>query len=109
MIIIVCLLTLDWVNDDLIAKIDQSATLSKAFNDPTLLNSLELFHKNPKAALAAAQESPEVANFLQEFCSLMGDHFNSLADKQEKLQEEPLITEKLTEGERNIHYHLCPW
>ena len=34
--------------------------------------------------MARAQHNPEMRTFLQEFCSLMGDHFTTLADKEDK-------------------------
>ena len=33
--------------------------------------------------MARAQHNPQMRTFLQEFCSLMGDHFTTLADKED--------------------------
>ena len=85
------------MTDDLLSKIDNNPVLSRAFKDPSLVKVLEQFHKNPQQALAAAQDSPEVLAFLRQFCSIMGDHFTTMADNQEK-KEEPLISEQLSEG-----------
>ena len=77
--------------------IDKDPVLSKAFKDPHLFKVLEEFHKNPKQALAAAQHNPEVKEFLQHFCSIMGDHFTSIAGTQDR-ERKPLISEQPSEG-----------
>ena len=92
---IICII--DWVTDDLLEKVSKNRVLSKAFSDPALNKVLDDFHKDPQGAFAAAQSKPEVMEFLKEFSNLMGDHFMSLGNKE---QEEELITEHLSEGNR---------
>lgn len=87
----------DWVTEDLLKKLDQNPVLSKAFTDPALSRLLEEFHQNPQAAMAAAQSNPEVREFLQEFCGLMGDHFTAFSNKEKQVDEE-LLSEQLTQG-----------
>lgn len=78
--------SLDWVTDDLLTKISSNTVLSKAFSDPKLFQVLEEFQKNPQQAMMAAKHDPVMTEFLQEFCSVMGDHFNTMADLQEGQQ-----------------------
>lgn len=96
-------LIIDWLNEDLLSKISSNPILSKAFADPKLFKVLEDFQKNPQQALMAAQHDPVVSEFLQQFCSLMGNHFNTMADLQDKKQP---ITEvkELSEGNNLYMY-----
>ena len=93
----------EWMTDDLLNKISSHPLLSKVFQEPRLAEVLSQFQSNPQAALAAASGNPEMQQFLQEFCSLMGDHFTALADKEEKetkpSAEQPLIAETTATGE----------
>lgn len=93
------------MTDDLLSKIDQNPILSKAFGDPSLFKVLEEFHRNPQEALAAAQRTPEVREFLQQFCSLMGEHFTEMADSQQENDQPPppLISEQLSEGQLSVY------
>ena len=91
-------LSVDWVTEDLLTKIDQNPTLAKAFRDPALAKVLEEFHQNPQAVFKASQCNPEIQKFLQEFCGIMGDHFTSLADQEDIKLKQPLISEQLSEG-----------
>lgn len=73
-----------------------------------LSQTLQQFHQNPQETLAAAQHKPEVRKFLQEFCSVMGDHFTALADKEEggraRRQTASQITEVPDPGEsKNVN------
>ena len=95
----------DWATDDLLARIEKHPLLSKVFQDPTLSQVLVEFQSNPQKVMAASRENPEIQRFLQEFCSLMGDHFTTLADKKEGVgsgggvsSKEPLISEATTSG-----------
>lgn len=41
------------------------------------------FQSDPTAVLQSAAGKPELQTFLREFCSLMGDHFSELANKDD--------------------------
>lgn len=90
------------MTEDLLKKIEDNPILSKAFTDPAFSDVLEEFHRNPEESMKRA--NPEVRKFLQEFCSLMGDHFTSLGSSQPAVSEEH-ITEQLSEGE--CHVYSC--
>lgn len=55
-------LSVDWVTDDLLAKIENDSILSKAFKDPEMTQALAQFQDNPEHTLAAATDKPEVRN-----------------------------------------------
>ena len=48
---------------------------------------LQEFHQNPQETLARAQHNPQMREFLQQFCSLMGDHFTALAEKDDRSKQ----------------------
>lgn len=93
----------EWVTDDLIAKIKEHPVLSKAFQDPSLSQVMSQLITNPQAMMTAAQSSPEMRNFMKDFCDLMGDHFSKLADKptqqSQNTLEDPEVREKLEKPE----------
>ena len=85
------------MTDDLLERIERHPLLSRAFRDPSLSQVLAEFQRNPEAMLAAAQGNHELMQFLQEFSSLMGDHFLTLSGKKDhekkKAPERKLIAE----------------
>lgn len=56
----------DWVSDDLLSKIEKDPVLSKAFQDPAMTQALAQFQADPKHALAATKDNPEVGSFNRE-------------------------------------------
>lgn len=74
----------EWMTESLLEKIEKHPLLSRALRDPHLAQVLSQFQSNPRAALQAAAGNREMQQFLREFCSLMGDHFTELADKEER-------------------------
>ena len=59
---------LDWVTDDLLAKIKAHPLLSRVFQDPQLAQVIGQFQSNPQAAMVATRNNPEVSqNFSGEF------------------------------------------
>ena len=86
---------IDWVTEDLLGQFEKNPVLSKGFSDPKFTKVLEDFHRNPQEAMKFAQSDPQVQQFLQEFCNVMGNHFTSIADEKDK---ELSITEHLSEG-----------
>ena len=72
------------MTESLLEKIEKHPLLSRALRDPHLAQVLSQFQSNPQAALHAAVGNREMQQFLREFCSLMGDHFTELADKEER-------------------------
>ena len=67
--------------------------LSKQFTDPRFSKAIAQFQSNPEHVMAMCQNNPEMREFIQEFCGIMGNHFTDYADKQEKVWR-VLITKK---------------
>ncbi|KAH3728971.1 uncharacterized protein LOC127853959 [Dreissena polymorpha] len=70
----------EWVTDDLLTKLEKNEKLAKRLQDPTFVRAIGEFQQNPQQALLKYGENKEVQEFFQDFCGLMGEHFNKLAD-----------------------------
>jgi hypothetical protein len=92
----------EWLTADMLDKIDSNPVLSRGLTDPNISKALEKFRTNPEEAMKENQKNPQVMEFLQEFCKLMGDHFTSLADKRDSTHQEEQIRECLTEEEKKM-------
>ena len=64
----------DWVTDDLLTQIQQNETLSKRMTDPTFVQAIGEFQKDPKAASEKYQNNPEMQKFFTDFCNIMGNN-----------------------------------
>eukprot|EP00112_Aurelia_sp_Birch-Aquarium-sp1_P005485 Seg1622.13 transcript_id=Seg1622.13/GoldUCD/mRNA.D3Y31 product="hypothetical protein" protein_id=Seg1622.13/GoldUCD/D3Y31 len=76
----------EWINDDLLSKLERNPKLLKKLGDPRYSQALDSFQTNPQEAMAALQNDPEVKEFIQEFCGILGDHFDTLGEKEKKVQ-----------------------
>ncbi|KAL8559512.1 hypothetical protein ACOMHN_037176 [Nucella lapillus] len=73
----------EWVTDDLLEKVQKNETLSKRLGDPRFMQAVTEFQADPKAAMMKYQDSPEMQQFLKEFCGILGDHFSSMGKKED--------------------------
>ncbi|KAL4232860.1 hypothetical protein ACF0H5_007547 [Mactra antiquata] len=77
----------EWVTDDLLTKLEKNEKLTKRLQDPRFMQAIGEFQKNPTEALKKYGQDADIQEFLQDFCSLMGDHFNKLSDQQDSATE----------------------
>ncbi|CAH1227415.1 Hypp160 [Branchiostoma lanceolatum] len=82
----------DWVTEDLLKKIQSSSSLTSKMEDPRFQQALAKFQRNPALAMQEYGDNPEVQKFFTEFCSILGDHFTKIADKQDSVQPPPVQT-----------------
>lgn len=68
-----------WLNQELLMKIAQNPNLMRCFMDPRFSTVIQELQTNPQECLKKYGNNPEFSNFIKEFSSLMGDHFNNLA------------------------------
>ncbi len=68
-----------WLNQELLMKIAQKPNLMKAFMDPRFAEVIKEMQNNPKECMLKYGNNPEFSNFIKEFSSIMGEHFNNLA------------------------------
>eukprot|EP00814_Leptocylindrus_danicus_P007106 CAMPEP_0116040300 /NCGR_PEP_ID=MMETSP0321-20121206/24273_1 /TAXON_ID=163516 /ORGANISM="Leptocylindrus danicus var. danicus, Strain B650" /LENGTH=455 /DNA_ID=CAMNT_0003520081 /DNA_START=81 /DNA_END=1448 /DNA_ORIENTATION=+ len=86
----------DWATPDLIEKFANNPRLCKFLSDPKFMKIVRALEQNPKATFASLENEPELLASLNEFCSLMGDHFTKLdKEKQDKESIGPLAKEAL--------------
>ena len=83
-----------WMTPDLLKKIAANPLLRKGFGDPRCQAAMAEMQTDPQAAMRKYGDQPEMRSFLQAFMKLMGEHFSSLADKQdeEKARAGPALT-----------------
>ena len=68
-----------WLNQELLMKIAQKPNLMRCFMDPRFSTVIQELQANPQECLKKYGNNPEFSNFIKEFSSLMGEHFNKLA------------------------------
>ena len=77
-------IVIDWITEDLLSKVEKNPKLLKQLEDERFSQALTAFQANPQQAMLAVQNDPEVKEFIQEFCGLLGDHFASLGEEEMK-------------------------
>jgi len=87
-----------WMTPELLTKIAANPVLRKGFTDPRCQQAMAEVQTNPQEAMQKYGQVPEMRTFLQAFMKLMGEHFTSLADKQEA--EKAKSQEQLTPEQR---------
>ncbi|KAK7108391.1 uncharacterized protein [Littorina saxatilis] len=71
----------EWVTEDLLETVQKNETLSRRLGDPRFMQAVTEFQTNPMEAMAKYQNNPEMQQFLQEFCGILGQHFSGMGDK----------------------------
>ncbi|KAL3802251.1 hypothetical protein HJC23_001795 [Cyclotella cryptica] len=76
----------EWASPDLIESITKKhPKLARGLGNPKFTAVLQSMQENPKETLnKLKRDEPEVLEFIQEFCGVMGDHFVKLGEKQDK-------------------------
>ncbi|XP_030828571.1 uncharacterized protein LOC115919293 [Strongylocentrotus purpuratus] len=69
----------DWVNDDLLSKLEKHPRLASQLSDPRFSQAMSMFQSNPQGAMKYFQDNPEIQSFFQDFCGILGDHFSTLS------------------------------
>jgi len=69
---------------DLLDTITQNhPKLARGMNDPRYMAALQCMQTNPKETLERLKEtSPDIVDWLMEFCGVMGEHFIKLAGEE---------------------------
>ena len=73
-----------WATPDLLDTITQNhPKLARGMNDPRYMAALQCMQTNPKETLERLKEtSPEIVDWLMEFCGVMGEHFIKLGGEE---------------------------
>jgi len=74
----------EWANDDLMQKVANNPRLAAGLRNPKFAAALEAMQRDPKAAMTKFRNHPEIIDFLQEFCGVMGQHFTKLGKEQDQ-------------------------
>ena len=73
-----------WLTPHLLQSIANHPKLAAGMNNPRFTSALQLLQSNPdkKTMERLQNEEPDVMEFITEFCSVMGDHFCNLGEKE---------------------------
>lgn len=75
-----------WATPDLLDSITQNhPKLAQGMQNPQYMSALQSMQANPKETLERLkQTSPEIVDWLMEFCGVMGEHFTKLGEDSSK-------------------------
>ena len=80
--------SIEWISDDLVRKINANPRLRKGLTDPHFAEMLNKFNANPSEAMKEFSGDAEAMSFFQQYCSLLGQHFTDLGSKEDARREE---------------------
>lgn len=83
---------------DLLQRISSDPILFKDMTNPKYTAALEALQRDPKEAMKRFENHPDVKDFLNRMCRVLGDHFTELGEKQDQEQEQVKEQEKKTQG-----------
>ena len=85
----------EWNTPDLMDQISNNKVLSSGMTNPKFTAALEAFKSNPKSTMKQFQNHPDIIEFLNEFCLVMGNHFTELGEKKGGRKKDTDIIESL--------------
>ena len=77
-----------WLTPELMQKLLAKPQLLAALQDPQFSAVLAELQKNPQVAMQKYGSNAKFREFIMEFSSLMGTHFDEVADKKAKEEQE---------------------
>jgi hypothetical protein len=92
---------LEWLNEELIEKIDKNPILKKAMQDPQFMIIMNDLGKDPNAAIRKHANAPESYMIaIKEFMKLMGEHVQGI--QQEKAFTNMEIPNDIPDHEKKL-------
>jgi hypothetical protein len=85
----------EWSSPDLLNRISENPKLIAGMANPKFTAALEALKNDPQEAMKIFRDHEDVMEFLNEFCSLLGDHFTKLGEKETQTQSQNLREEDL--------------
>ncbi|CAF1400761.1 unnamed protein product [Adineta steineri] len=73
-----------WLTNDLLKQIEGDESLAKNFSNPYFMKAINLFQQKPEEALKKYGHNAEVMTFFDKMAKILGTHFTSIADKEDK-------------------------
>ena len=91
----------EWATADLIESISKNhPKLAAGLSNPKYIAALQAMQTHPKETMERLKKDhPDIFEFLQDFCGMIGDHFVKLGEKQENQQQEKR-QEELNQNDR---------
>ena len=78
----------EWSSPDLLNRISENPKLIAGMANPKFTAALEALKNDPQEAMKIFRDHEDVMEFLNEFCSLLGDHFTKRKERGETLVNE---------------------
>jgi hypothetical protein len=76
----------EWATPDLLQTLAKHPKLAAGMSNPKFTAALKQMQSNPKETLKKVQQDePETLELINEFCSVVGEHFCRLGEEQEKM------------------------
>lgn len=86
---------------DLLQRISSDPILFKDMTNPKYTAALEALQQDPKEAMKRFENHPDVKDFLNRMCRVLGDHFTELGEKQDQEQKQVKEQGKKKQGRSN--------
>ena len=86
----------EWLTPDFMEQISQNSTLVNGMSNPMFLAALESLQKNPRMTRIKFKDHPDILEFLNEFCSVMGQHFCKLGEEKKEVVNSQVNSNLLT-------------
>ena len=71
---------------ELMQKIASNPRLAAGMRNPKFAAAMEALQSDPVAAMERFRDHPEIADFLREYCGVLGEHFTELGGEQEEAE-----------------------
>eukprot|EP00053_Salpingoeca_punica_P009857 m.88646 g.88646 ORF g.88646 m.88646 type:complete len:329 (-) comp15198_c1_seq1:2173-3159(-) len=89
-----------WLTPDLVKKLASRPALVSGMANPRIAAALQEFQANQKSAMQKYKGDKEVEEFFRQYFEVVGEHFNQLADAQDKQRAEEKAKAEAEERER---------
>lgn len=87
----------DWATPELIQEMQSNRIIALGLQSPKCTAAIQYLQSNPKEAFERFRHDPEITAFLQEFCGMMGRHFEALGKQQQQSQQQAVPSKMVDE------------
>lgn len=101
-------------HQDLMEKLSKNPRLMTGFQNPKFMAAMEAMRENPKEAMEKIQNHPDILEFIQEYCAVIGANFTALGEKEEKKTSSreklgPMAKRALEKEEQRTSQGMASW
>ncbi|UJR28876.1 hypothetical protein I4U23_010098 [Adineta vaga] len=92
-----------WLTNDLLKQIEDDESLTRYFSNPYFMEAITLFQQKPQEALAKYGNNAEVMKFFERMAKILGTHFTSIADQEDKNKKKPNVDPEVNQLLQDEH------